>query len=58
MRKFLISRTGATAIEYGLILALISLAMAAALPTLRTALISTLEQLSSEFATNATGVTP
>jgi len=58
MRKFLASRAGATAIEYGLILALIAVAVLAALPGLSSAIVSIFERLSAEFATNATGTPP
>ena len=53
-RRFLRDDTGATAIEYGLIAALIAVGMLAVLPSLSTALNSTFTNISTHL-TSANG---
>lgn len=55
MRTFIASRTGATAIEYGLLLALISILIVTALPILAAGLEAAFNALSAEFTGNASG---
>jgi pilus assembly protein Flp/PilA len=50
LRKLASDRSGATAIEYGLIAAFIALAMVAALPTIKTNLGAKFTSVSTELA--------
>lgn len=54
-RKLAADRSGATAIEYGLIAAFIALAMVAALPTIKTNLAAKFNAVGVELGADATG---
>lgn len=52
-RNFLANRSGATAIEYGLIAAFIALALVVALPSIKTNLGATFTNVNTALATTA-----